>query len=69
MATAEPLLEFQRSLLAEVLSEDCLVVLGSGLGLYDVLLHFVLLHCHKDTLVLLINSSQVRSAARRTVIS
>jgi hypothetical protein len=63
MATAEPLLDFQRAMLAEIISEDCLVVLGSGLGLYDVLLHFVLLHCHKDTLVLLINSSQARPHA------
>jgi len=36
--------------------KDCLLIMAQGLGLYEVLSSFVLIHAHKDTTVLVINA-------------
>ncbi len=52
------MLEVRRMILQELLEQDTLLVLAKGMGLFDVLVSFLLLHSHKNAMVLVINASK-----------
>lgn len=62
---AQPMLEFQKQILTEIVAEDALLILAQGLGLFKILCLFLELHCKANHLVLVLNTSQTQHAAIR----
>ncbi|KAG1435587.1 hypothetical protein G6F56_013916 [Rhizopus delemar] len=52
------MLEFQKQILTEVVSEDGLLIMSPGLGLFNVLSHLIQLYTGGKHLVLIIDMSQ-----------
>lgn len=52
------MLPFQKQVLAEIVTEDGLLVISPGLGLFQILCHLVQVYSSGNHLILLINTSK-----------
>lgn len=52
------MLDFQKQILTDIVSEDALVITSPGLGLFQILCRFIQLYTKGNHLVLLINTSK-----------
>lgn len=60
---SQPLLDFQKQILQDIVDEDALLILSQGLGLFKILCSFVQLHCTDKHLVLVLNTTPAQDAA------
>ncbi|ORY94875.1 hypothetical protein BCR43DRAFT_442549 [Syncephalastrum racemosum] len=60
---SQPLLDFQKQILQDIVEEDALLILSQGLGLFKILCSFIQLHCTDKHLVLVLNTTPAQDAA------